>query len=206
MPQLGGSETAPRSENTATSRPDAAGPRPRGDPPAQIAGAVAVLARNGAGSHRLILQLDPAELGRVQVVIDRRDGVPATVTLTVARPETLLRLVRDQDQLSRALDQAGLAPEGRSVRFQLAAPDPAPDAPRGEPRAQEPGGLAVPQRQDAGGDGRADGGARQEGRPGPGREHGRARQDGLDRAFMDTVAINLPAARVLRLRGIDITA
>jgi flagellar hook-length control protein FliK len=102
---------------------------PRPEPPAQLASAVATLARQGEGNHRLTLQLDPGALGRIEVVIDRGHGTPATVTLTVERPETLLRLVRDQDQLARALDQAGIPAEDRQLRFQLAAPDAPPAAP-----------------------------------------------------------------------------
>ena len=43
-----------------------------------------------------------------------KDG-PAQVTVTAERPQTLDLLVRDQARLSRALDQAGVRAEGRSV-------------------------------------------------------------------------------------------
>ena len=51
------------------------------------------------------------------------------VTLTAERPQTLDLLARDQTQLHRALDQAGVPAEGRSVTFHL-APAPSADPPR----------------------------------------------------------------------------
>ena len=72
-------------------------------------------------SGTTILRLDPAELGRVDIRIDRsRDG-PASISLTAEKPETLALLVRDQAQLHKALDQAGVPAAGRSVSFSLAA-------------------------------------------------------------------------------------
>jgi hypothetical protein len=65
------------------------------------------------------VRLDPAELGRVQIRIERRKDGPTRVTLTAERPQTLDLLVRDQIQLHRALDQAGIPNEGRSVAFRL---------------------------------------------------------------------------------------
>lgn len=100
----------------ADSTPAAAPP-----PAAQVAPAVAALVSTSAqdGVQRLVLRLSPVELGQVEVRVERAEGGPATIALTVERPETLLLLVRDQAGLQRALDQAGIPAEGRTVQFQL---------------------------------------------------------------------------------------
>ena len=72
------------------------------------------------GTQRLTLRLDPPELGHVQIRIDRPPDAPARVEITVEKPETLTLLLRDQPQLQRALDQAGVPPDGRSVTFHIA--------------------------------------------------------------------------------------
>ena len=77
------------------------------------------------GAQRLTVRLDPPELGQVQVRIDRPPDAPARVEITVEKPETLTLLLRDQPQLQHALDQAGVPPEGRSVTFHIASPEPA---------------------------------------------------------------------------------
>lgn len=72
------------------------------------------------------MKLEPPELGQVQIRIDRPvDNTPAHIAITVERPETLQLLLRDQPQLQRALDQAGVPPEGRTISFHVASPEPA---------------------------------------------------------------------------------
>ena len=82
------------------------------------------------GTQRVTMRLDPPELGRVQVRIDRPTDAPARVEITVEKAETLTLLLRDQTQLQRALDQAGVPAEGRSVTFHVASPEPAPRSER----------------------------------------------------------------------------
>jgi len=78
------------------------------------------------GAQRLTMKLEPPELGQVQIRIDRpADNAPAHVAITVERPETLQLLLRDQPQLQRALDLAGVPAEGRSISFHVATPEPA---------------------------------------------------------------------------------
>ncbi|MCC6720138.1 MAG: flagellar hook-length control protein FliK [Acetobacteraceae bacterium] len=180
---------------------------------------MAVLARNGEGTHRLTLQLDPGELGRIAVVIDRRRGSPAAVTVTVERPETLLRLVRDRDGLANALNQAGLAAEDRTLRFQLAPPDarpaPALAAPPGAesrppPAAfQDGGAFAVTLQQGNPGTGSGAGPENGNGNGGAPPGHDRPAPPrpapGSDAAGGMPIHA-LPPARPRRLRGIDITA
>jgi flagellar hook-length control protein FliK len=57
---------------------------------------------------RTSLVLEPAELGRVEVAIER-NGTEAHVTVRVERPETLALLQRDRPELERALSNIGLA-------------------------------------------------------------------------------------------------
>ncbi len=88
-----------------------------------------------------MMRLEPPELGHVEIRIDRPTDAPARVDITVERTETLTLLLRDQPQLQRALDQAGVPPEGRSVTFHVAAPETA--APRSEPAVPQPMSYAA---------------------------------------------------------------
>jgi hypothetical protein len=85
---------------------------------AQVAPVIVALTRVG-DTDRLTVQLAPAELGRVQVHVERHKDGPTLVTLTADRPQTLDLLVRDQNALHRALDQAGIPADARSVAFHL---------------------------------------------------------------------------------------
>lgn len=106
----------------ASVAPAAAAPA---SPAAQVAPALMSLAHAPDGAQRLTLRLQPPDLGQVQVRIDRPLEAPVRVEITVQRPETLNLLLRDQPQLQRALDQAGVPAEGRTLTFQL-SPQPGP--------------------------------------------------------------------------------
>lgn len=88
--------------------------------PAQIGLALVAIARSPDGRQQLNLQLQPPDLGRVDIQIDRPAEGAAKVSLIVAQPTTLLLLLRDQPALHKALDNAGVAAEGRTVSFHLA--------------------------------------------------------------------------------------
>jgi flagellar hook-length control protein FliK len=109
-------------------------------PAAQMAPVLVSLGHMSDGTQRLTMRLDPPELGRVQVSIDRPAGAPARVEITVEKIETLTLLLRDQPQLQHALDQAGVPAEGRSVTFHIASPEPAP---RSEPLPAPMPGVAA---------------------------------------------------------------
>lgn len=109
-------------------------------PAAQVAPVLVRLSHAPDGAQRLTVRLDPPELGHVQVRIDRPPQAPARVEILVEKAETLQMLLRDQPQLQRALDQAGVPPEGRSVSFHIAAPEPAP---RSEPLTAPAAGVAA---------------------------------------------------------------
>ena len=73
--------------------------------------------------QQITIRLDPTELGHVKVRIERSADGPAKVELAVERTDTLLLLLRDQPQLHRALDLAGVPQDGRTLHFSLAPPE-----------------------------------------------------------------------------------
>jgi len=99
-------------------------------------------AASPAGPSRVVVRLEPAELGLVQVGIVRQPDGPARVELMAERPETLQLLMRDQPALHRALDLAGVPAEGRTLHFQLGAPDAARDPAAAPAPAPQPGAAA----------------------------------------------------------------
>jgi hypothetical protein len=62
----------------------------------------------------LNLTLEPVELGRVEIAIER-NGMDATVSVHAERPETLALLQRDRVELERALANAGFGADGRGA-------------------------------------------------------------------------------------------
>jgi Meckel syndrome type 1 protein len=90
-------------------------------PPAarQLAPVVISLAL-GRGDEALTIALDPVELGRVEVSIGQGKEA-GQVRIVAERPETLALLQRDQRDLDRALNQAGLGDMARSLSFSLAS-------------------------------------------------------------------------------------
>ena len=96
---------------------------PHVSPSQQVAPVLLALATAPTGSQRIMLRLQPAELGPVQVRIDRPVEAPIRVEISVSRPETLALMLRDQTQLQRALDQAGLPSDRCAMTLQLAGQD-----------------------------------------------------------------------------------
>jgi flagellar hook-length control protein FliK len=92
-------------------------------PGQQVSVALLSLARTPDGTQRMTLHLSPPELGLVQIRIDRPQDAPARVDIAVERPDTMTLLLRDQQQLQRTLDLAGVPPDGRSLTLHVAAPD-----------------------------------------------------------------------------------
>lgn len=152
-----------------------------------VVATVAAAVREGQ-PHTLVVRLEPAELGRVDVRIEREPGGPARISLLVERPDTLHAIQRDQAHLHRALDLAGVPPDGRQVQYQLAPPDPSP-LPPGSFGAS--GGFAG-----TGGHGPGGGG------PGGGGSGARDRHGGYAWAGEEPTP---PFAR-RRMAGVDITA
>lgn len=92
-------------------------------PAAQMAPALVHIAAAPGGAQHVTVRLDPVELGELRVHIERPREGPVHVTVEATRPETLQLLRQDQPALHRALDQAGLPPEGRIVVLQQASPE-----------------------------------------------------------------------------------
>jgi flagellar hook-length control protein FliK len=161
-----------------------------GTPAAQVAPALVQMGHAPDGAQRLTVRLDPPELGHVQVRIDRPPEAPARVEITVEKAETLTLLLRDQPQLQRALDLAGVPAEGRSVTFHVALPEPTP---RSEPATAPAPGVAAGGLSGDGWHGAPRNGGQ------PGRQHAGA-SDGPDPGF---TPIALPG---WVRGGLDITA
>lgn len=65
----------------------------------------------------LVIRLDPAELGRIEVRLKLDDARQLSADLTADRPATLDLLRRDADNLTRALNDAGFRADDQSLRF-----------------------------------------------------------------------------------------
>lgn len=181
---------APHLEPSQAPAPSSAAGAPAPPPAAAQVGPVlasfaAGAAHPGAPQH-LTIRLDPLDLGRVQVRIERSPDGSARVDLKVEKPDTLLLLLRDQQQLHRALDLAGVPSTARTLQFHLAPPDAA------TLNAQMPGGMAAQSNADHG-----------HGQQRPGQPHsGRFATRGT--AFSSDEPVSGPAA--FRRAGVDITA
>ena len=93
-------------------------------PAQQLMPVLVTLAAGAAGSSGAVtVTLDPVELGRVEISVRTERDARARIQVTAERPETLLLLLRDQASLDRALAQAGIGAEGRTLSFDLAAGD-----------------------------------------------------------------------------------
>jgi uncharacterized membrane protein YgcG len=179
---------APTSVQTLhpTEAPAPAAPTNSAAPAHQVAAALVQITHSPSGSA-VTLRLDPAELGQVQIRIERGADGTSTVHVTAERPETLRLLVADQPQLHRTLDSAGLPQEGRSLSLSLATPD---TANNGATDRGTGGGSST------GSGGFSNGGGAQQG--------GAWRQD---RARYAPAATDTPATHAAWLRaGVDITA
>lgn len=106
----------------------------------QMAPALVQLA-HGPSGNAVTLRLDPADLGHVQIRVERDPAGTATVQVTAERPETLHLLKADQPQLHRALDSAGLPGEGRTLTFALHQPSSPDTQASGSPGGASFGGA-----------------------------------------------------------------
>jgi hypothetical protein len=91
---------------------------------AQIVPTLITLAKSALGGDQMTVRLHPAELGMVQVRIERTASGAAHIELTTNEPETLQALQRDQSALHRALDSAGIPAAGRTLSFHAVQPAP----------------------------------------------------------------------------------
>ena len=71
------------------------------------------------GENEIRLQLQPKELGRIDIKIDVSDSGKVSAVMVAERADTLDLLLRDQRNLERALQQAGLDTDPDSLEFDL---------------------------------------------------------------------------------------
>ena len=95
---------------------------PDRSPAGQVAPVMVSLASSGTGTHRLVLHLEPPELGRLEISLARAPETGARVEITAERPSTLALLRQDEPALHRALTEAGVPTDGRSLTMQLGQP------------------------------------------------------------------------------------
>ena len=95
---------------------------PARSPADQVAPVMVSLASNGTGTHRLVLRLDPPELGHLEVRMTRSREAGARIEVMVEKPATLALLRQEEPALHRALSDAGVPSDGRSVTIQLGQP------------------------------------------------------------------------------------
>ncbi len=109
-------------------------------PHAQLAQAIESLAqgRRQDAPATLSIRLSPADLGQVEVRIEPVRGGTMRVEIVAERPETMALLQRDQQELLRALDRAGLS-TGEPPGFSLAGR-------QGGAAERQPGERRMPQR------------------------------------------------------------
>ncbi|MEE8246864.1 MAG: flagellar hook-length control protein FliK, partial [Alphaproteobacteria bacterium] len=72
-----------------------------------------------SGLDRIVIRLQPADLGRVEVKLEVAPAGRTVVTVWADKPETLDLLQRDARSLERALEQAGLRTDSESLSFNL---------------------------------------------------------------------------------------
>ncbi len=120
LPPLSGAAPVASGAPPMPAAAPAQAPRPAAPPPMQQLAPVAIaLALLPGDRPALRVALEPPELGRVEVRIQRgADGADA-VRILVERPETLALLQRDRGELGRALDQAGVG-AGSGISLGLA--------------------------------------------------------------------------------------
>jgi hypothetical protein len=109
---------------SGTVAPDPAPSIKEGTHAAQILPTVIMLAKSALGGEQMTVQLHPAELGMVQVRIERAASGAAHIELTADDPRTLQALQQDQSALHRALDDAGIPAAGRTLTFHAGQPPP----------------------------------------------------------------------------------
>ncbi|MEZ0223210.1 MAG: flagellar hook-length control protein FliK [Alphaproteobacteria bacterium] len=101
------------------------------------------------GVNTFTMQLEPAELGRLEVRMrfDRDGGIRAH--LIVDKPETLSMLQQDSAQLNRILSQAGFDADDNSLSFDLRHQGQHQNTEQSYNGAGEPGGYDAPAMPDA---------------------------------------------------------
>jgi flagellar hook-length control protein FliK len=88
-------------------------------PATQNVAAVITKATKVDGPQHIMLQLDPVDLGRMEIRMNYKKGDPLKVHLVVEKSDTLALFQRDQTMLNNALSQAGIKTDEGSLSFEL---------------------------------------------------------------------------------------
>jgi hypothetical protein len=83
-----------------------------------VAATLSRAARNGE-DQTLRLQLDPPELGRIEVHMHFTKDKTMKAHMVIEKPETMLMMQRDAHTLERALHDSGIGVSGNSLSFEL---------------------------------------------------------------------------------------
>ncbi|MEA2737990.1 MAG: flagellar hook-length control protein FliK, partial [Acetobacteraceae bacterium] len=100
----------------------ATAPAHQSTPVEQVAPALLMIAKASNGSQQMTVRLQPVELGLVEVKIARDASGSTQIEITAEKSSTLLAIQRDQPQLHRTLDEAGIPATGRTVTFHALPP------------------------------------------------------------------------------------
>jgi flagellar hook-length control protein FliK len=106
-----------------TTAPQAVAPQTHASAPvasAQLSQALTGLHIASGATGQTVIRLQPADLGTVQVRIERAHDGAATITVLVEKAATMHSIQQDLPHLHQALDRAGLPAESRQVTVQLA--------------------------------------------------------------------------------------
>lgn len=77
-------------------------------------------AQQGDGTKTLAIQLDPPELGKMQLKMKYEKGEPLRVHIVLEKADTMAMFQRDAHSLQNILSQAGLQTDSGSLTFDLA--------------------------------------------------------------------------------------
>lgn len=91
-------------------------------PATQMVAASLARSAQGGENQTLRLQLDPPELGRIEVHMHFSKDKTLKAHMVIEKPETMLMLQRDAQVLERALHDAGME-SGENISFSLAGGD-----------------------------------------------------------------------------------
>ena len=111
-------------------------------PARQVSSVAVALAFAPNGSSGFSLSLDPVELGRVEIQV-QREGDHHSVRVIAERPETLALLQRDRHELDRGLAEAGLRLDSSGIGFSLETSGGGAGQERGADRNGGPRGHAA---------------------------------------------------------------
>lgn len=84
-----------------------------------VAALINKTAQQGNGSQTLAVQLDPPELGKMQLKMRYEKGEPLRVHVVLEKADTMAMFQRDAHALENALNQAGLKTDSSSLTFDL---------------------------------------------------------------------------------------